>query len=61
MKTSPGIENKGYAGLSHSLIRHYEIFIEYGLSIDGIDGEYFKDLIRLDYASQASLPDIQRE
>ena len=43
---------KGYAGLSHSLIRHYEIFIEYGLSIDGIDGEYFKDLIRLDYASQ---------
>jgi radical SAM superfamily enzyme YgiQ (UPF0313 family) len=44
---------KGYAGLSHSLIRHYEIFIEYGLSIDGIDGEYFKDLIRLDYASQS--------
>lgn len=43
---------KGYAGLSHSLIHHYEIFIEYGLSIDGIDGEYFKDLIRLDYASQ---------
>ena len=43
---------KGYAGLSHSLIRHYEILIDYGLSIDGIDGEYFKDLIRLDYAAQ---------
>ncbi|HZJ56848.1 MAG TPA: DUF4080 domain-containing protein [Clostridia bacterium] len=44
--------DRGYTELSHSLIRHYEILVEYGLGIDGVDGDYFKDLVRLDYASQ---------
>ena len=43
---------KGYMGLSHSLIRLYEILLEFGLKIDGVDRGLFKDLIKLDYVSQ---------
>ncbi len=43
---------KGYTKISHSLIRLYEILLEFGLGLDGVNTEYFKDLVKLDYVSQ---------
>lgn len=43
---------KGYFGLSHSLIRQYEILMDFGLGLEGVNEEFFKDLVKWDYVSQ---------
>ncbi|HZJ82892.1 MAG TPA: B12-binding domain-containing radical SAM protein, partial [Clostridia bacterium] len=43
---------RGYTGLSHKLIRLYEFLIEFGLALEGVDTDLFKDLVKLDYVSE---------
>lgn len=43
---------KGYTEISHSFMGYYNILIEFGLSLHGLNKELFKDLIKLDYVSQ---------
>lgn len=45
-------DEKGYNKISHSQIRLYEILLEFGLGLEGVDHVLFKDLIKLDYVSQ---------
>ena len=45
-------DEQGYNKLSHSQIRLYEILLEFGLGLEGVDNALFKDLIKLDYVSQ---------
>ncbi len=44
-------QQKGYAKISHSLIRHYEILIEFVMNLEGVNYGLFKDLVKLDYVS----------
>lgn len=45
-------DEKGYNKISHSQIRLYEILLEFGLGLEGVDHVLFKELIKLDYVSQ---------
>ena len=45
-------EENSYDKISHSHIRLYEILLEFGLSLEGLDHNFFNDLVKFDYVSQ---------
>jgi radical SAM superfamily enzyme YgiQ (UPF0313 family) len=45
-------QNEGYLGLSYSKIRLYEILLEYGFEVKGVNRQLLRNIMRFDWVSQ---------